>query len=135
RVEQVLRVVLPLRLARLHEQGEQVLAADERDVGDGHVQAGVAGVADEGGTGRVGADGDDEVGPSLLQNLDLLLEAVAGGGAAAVGGLAGDLQVMFGQGGADAVPAAAAVGVDLVEDGDALVADLDEVIDQAGGLL
>ena len=56
-------------------------------------------------------------------------------GAAAVGGLGAHLQAVAARARRTPSQPAAAVGVDLVEDGDALAADADEVVDQAGGLL
>src|SRR5262249_35742071 len=72
---------------------------------------------------------------SLAQNIHLLLHACRVGSAAQVSGFPRHLQIMSGQGSADAFPAVAAVGVDLVEDRHTLAADLHKMINQSGSLL
>ncbi len=135
RVDQAARVVAAGRLPRLGEQGQKTFAAHEGDVGDGHVPAGVARVAHEAGTGGVGAHADDGVGVAPAEDVHRLFHARPERGAALVRRLAGHAKAVALQRVAHALPAGAAVGVDLVEHGHLAPADRDEVIDQAGRLL
>jgi len=89
----------------------------------------------ERGARSVGTDRDDRVGLDLLQDGDLAVEALGVLRAARVRGLPHHFSALLRQRLARADPAAPTVGVGLVEDGDACVADGEEVVDQPLGLL
>src|SRR5262249_33656847 len=71
----------------------------------------------------------------LAENLHLGLHTLVIRSPATVGSFAGHAQAELFQLGSNTVPAAAAVGIDLVENSNLLAANADEVLDEAGRLL
>ncbi len=134
RVHQQLGVALAI-VTPLRDEIEKVLAADEGHVGDRHAQPEVHRVAEKRGAGGVGPDADDRIGARCLQYLHLIAHDAREFGAPPVGRLADDPLAERSQGTAHARPTTAAVSVSLIEDCDALAADPDEVLNQAGRLL
>src|SRR5580765_5101216 len=112
-------------LAVLEQEFEHLLAADERDIGNGDLPAGVASIANEGRAWFVAADRNDGINIGVTQMLDLGAKAVGKGLATEVGCLGGQFQMITGgKGAAHAFPAPSAVGIALIKDSDPLAAQL-----------
>src|SRR5579864_741585 len=119
RVDQARGVVAPGPAPVLEQQPAHRLAADERDVADRHRPAQVARRAHEGAAGLVGAGAEHRLDAGVAQVPGRHAHVGVESGAAAVRGLGGDARAVQRQAARHAVGAAAAVGVDLVEDAEA----------------